>query len=273
MMSKLLTILKHIVLLLFLVMVLGPFLWLVGTAFKDFGDVFTYPPRVFPKDIRWANFSEVFNSFPMIRLLLNSIIVTIGRTLGILITSSMAAYAFARLKFPGRNKVFLLYLLTLMVPFQVVMIPLFIIMKYLGWVDSYQALIFPGMFNALGVFLLRQFFLTLPRSLEESAFIDGASYWTIFTRIILPLAKPGLATLSVLSFLWSWNDFLWPLIVIDSMEMNTITLGIAKFQGYYYTEWNLLMAATVIALIPTIIIYMLAQKYFVEGIATSGAKY
>ena len=264
---------KHLVLLLFLVVMLGPFLWLISTAFKQFGDVFAYPPKIIPDNFTWDNFARVFNSFSLVRYFTNSVIVTLLRTLGMLITSSMAAYAFARLEFPGREKIFIIYLATLMIPFQVVMIPLFIIMRSFGWVDTYQALILPGAFNALGVFLLRQFFLTLPKSLEESAFIDGASYFTIFTRIILPLAKPGLATLSVLSFLWSWNDFLWPLIIIDSDHMNTITLAISKFQGYYFTEWNLLMAATLIALIPTIFIYVVAQNYFVEGIATSGAKY
>lgn len=266
-------IIKHLILLIFLFIMLGPFLWLISTSLKDFGDVFNYPPEIIPKNISLENFKRVFTSFSLFRYFFNSIFVTLTRTLGTLITSSLAAYAFARLKFPGREKIFILYLATLMIPFQVVMIPLFAIMKYFAWVDSYQALILPGVFNALGVFLLRQFFISLPKSLEESAFIDGASYFTIFIRIILPLAKPGLATLSVLSFLWSWNDFLWPLIIIDSDTMNTITLAISKFQGYYFTEWNLLMAATLIALLPTIIVYICAQNYFVEGIAASGTKY
>jgi len=273
MMFKLKNLIKHLILIFFLVVMLGPFLWLISTAFKEFGSVFSYPPQIIPDKLVWDNFVRVFESFSLFRYFANSVIVTILRTLGTLITSSMAAYAFARLEFPGREKVFILYLATLMIPFQVVMIPLFIIMRSFGWVDTYQALILPGAFNALGVFLLRQFFLTLPKSLEESAFIDGASYFTIFTKIILPLAKPGLATLAVLSFLWSWNDFLWPLIIIDSDHMNTITLAISKFQGYYFTEWNLLMAATLVALVPTIVVYVLAQNYFVEGIATSGAKY
>jgi len=181
-------------------------------------------------------------------------------------------YAFARLEFPGREKLFFAYLGTMMIPYQVTLIPLFILMRYLGWIDSHLSLIVPACFSAFGTFLLRQFFLTIPKELEEAARIDGSSEFGIYSRIILPLAKPALATLGVFTFMWSWNDFMGPLIFINTMEKKTLTLGLASFQGMYTTDWTLLMAASVMALLPLIVIFLFAQRYFVEGITLSGIK-
>lgn len=265
--------LLHLFLAAFGLLMLMPFGWMISTSLKDFGSVFLYPPRWIPDPVEWGNYPKAFSAFPFTRYFLNTSIVTVCRVLGTLLTASMGAYAFARLGFPGRDAIFLLYLATLMVPFHVVMIPLFVIMKKFGWLDSYAALIVPGIFTAFGTFLLRQSFLTVPESLEEAAFIDGATPWQIYIQIILPISKPALATLSVLTFIGSWNDFLWPLIVLNRSEMLTLTLGLVSFQGFYFTEWNLLMAGAVIVLTPTVIIYLLAQRYIVEGIAMTGLKY
>ncbi|MDD5066487.1 MAG: carbohydrate ABC transporter permease [bacterium] len=220
----------------------------------------------------WRNYIEAWNAVPFGRFFLNSIIVGLCITFGQVFTSSLAAYAFARLNFKLRDQIFLGYLGTMMIPGTVTMIPVFILLKLMGWIDTYQALILPGMFSAYGTFMLRQFFLGIPKDLEESAFIDGASKFTIYLKIILPLSKPALATLTTFVFMGSWNDFMWPLIVTNSMEMKTLPVGLAAFQGLYTTNWTLLMAATVIVLIPVLMVYIFNQRYFVKGIVLSGLK-
>jgi len=220
----------------------------------------------------WSNYTDAWNAVPFGMFFINSIFVAVCVTFGQVFTSSLAAYAFARLKFPGRDKLFLGYLATMMIPGTVTMIPVFILLKKLGWIDTYQALILPRMFSAYGVFLLRQFFLSIPRDLEESAIIDGASKFKIYLNVILPLSKPALATLTTFTFMWSWNDFMWPLIVTNSMEMKTLPVGLASFQGLYTTNWTLLMAASVIVLIPVLLVYIFNQRFFVKGIVLSGLK-
>jgi multiple sugar transport system permease protein len=186
----------------------------------------------------------------------------------------MAGYAFARLRFPGRDKIFLIYLSTMMIPFAVRMIPLFVLMKTFGWIDSLYALSFPGLFSAWGTFVMRQFMLTIPRELEDAAFIDGASRVQIYWRIILPLTKPALATLGIFHFMGSWNAFLWPLIIISSQNNKTLPLGLAAFQAMVAmkTPWHLVMAAAVVSILPILVIFVLGQKYYVQGIVTSGLK-
>jgi multiple sugar transport system permease protein len=184
----------------------------------------------------------------------------------------MAAYAFARMKFRGSNVLFLLYLGTLMVPFQVTIVPLFIEMKYLHAVNSYPGLIMPSIASAYGTFLLRQAFMSLPAELEEAAFVDGAGHWTVFTRIVLPLVRPSLATFGVLSFIASWNSFLWPLVIISSQKLMTLPVGIANLQGEHLTAWNLVMAGTTISVIPIVVVYLFAQKHIVRGFVLSGVK-
>jgi multiple sugar transport system permease protein len=184
----------------------------------------------------------------------------------------MAGYAFARLRFRGRDALFLLYIATLMVPLQVTILPLFVEMKYLGLVDSYGALVLPAIASAFGTFLLRQAFLGLPRELEEAAFMDGAGHLTVFRRIVLPLAMPAIATLAVFSFVASWNSFLWPLIIVNSPDLMTLPVGLSNLQGRYATAWNLLMAGSTVAVVPILIVYVIGQKYVIRGVTLSGLK-
>jgi multiple sugar transport system permease protein len=263
---------------LYLVLVLGaltmitPLLWMLITSLKPLEDVFKWPPLAFQSAPVWENYREIWRAVPFGRYLANTFLVSTARTAGVLVTSSLAGYAFARLRFPGRDAIFLAYLGTIMVPGQVTMIPSFIVMRELGWLDTYMALIVPWLFSPFGTFLMRQYFLTLPRSLEDAAAIDGAGLLTAFRRIALPLAKPALATLAVFTFLTSWNDFLWPLIVTDSREVRVVSVGLTEFQDLYYTDWPLLMAASLVAVVPVLVLYMFAQRYFVAGIATTGQR-
>ncbi len=249
-----------------------PFLWMLSTSLKADQYVLTMPPQFFPRPLTLHSYIRLAELFPIGRMFFNSLFVAILTTLGQLVICSMAAYAFARMRFKGSNALFLVYLATLMIPFQVTITPLFILMRYLGWINTYQGLILPGVFSAFGTFLLRQFFLTIPRELEEAAFIDGASHWTVYWRIILPLAKPALATLGVFSFMGSWNAFLWPLFVVRDLELMTLPVGLATLHGRWLTEWNLVMAGTVITVLPMLAVYLLAQQYFVRGVVLSGIK-
>jgi multiple sugar transport system permease protein len=203
---------------------------------------------------------------------LNSLLVSICVTLGTVLTSSLAAFAFARMRFPGRDQVFVGYLATLMVPSIVIMLPVYALLSQLRMTNTYAALIVPAMFSAYGTFLLRQFFLTIPQELEDAAVIDGASPFAIYRHIVLPLSKPALATLTTFVFLHSWNDFLWPLMVVDRLGLKTLPIGLAHFQDSYTTEYHLLMAASVIVMVPVLVVFLLGQRYFVRGIALSGIK-
>ena len=251
---------------------LVPFLWMVSTSLKADEYVLTMPPRFFPQPLTARSYAELAELFPIGRMFFNSLFVAVLTTLGQLLTCSMAAYVFARIRFRGSGVLFLLYLATLMIPSQVTITPLFILMRYLGWLNSYQGLVLPGVFSAFGTFMLRQYFLTIPRELEEAAFIDGASHWTVYRRIILPLARPALATLAVFAFMGSWNAFLWPLFVVRDLEMMTLPVGLATLHGRWLTRWNLVMAGTVITVLPMLVVYLLAQKYFVKGVVMSGIK-
>lgn len=260
----------YLVLSLGALLMIGPFLWMVSTAFKGPEAAFAFPPEFVPQPFTLRNFTEVWTIVPFGRYLFNSAFVAGMITIAELITASLAAYAFARLRFPGRDALFLLYLGTLMIPGQVTLIPNFVLMRYLGWLNTYQGLIVPAAFTAFGTFLLRQFFLTIPRELEEAGRIDGCSYFGIYWRIILPLSGPALATLGVFSFMGAWNAFLWPLVMISDKEMRTLTVALRSFQSEYGTEWTYLMAGSTIALIPILALYTVAQKYFVRGIALTG---
>jgi multiple sugar transport system permease protein len=247
-----------------------PFIWMVLTALKPGNEVFTNPPTIIGSKLAWGNFAEAWNFFPFDRFFLNTVYVSAAITILELLTASLAAYAFARLRFPGRDKLFLLYLGTLMIPGQVTIVPQFILINYFGWIDTYQALILPNAFTAFGTFLLRQFFLTIPYELEEAARMDGCSRFGTFFRIILPLSKPALATLAVFSFVSQWNSFMWPLIITNTDEMKTLSVGLRMFQGVYSTEWHFMMAASSIAVVPTLILFAFLQRYLVEGITLSG---
>ena len=249
-----------------------PFIWMISTALKTNLEVFTFPPTFIPEVPQWNNFTDIFEIVPYGRWFFNSIFITLVQTALYLFVASLAAFVFARLHFPGRDTIFMLYLVTLMIPGEVTLVPKFILMKELHLIDTYPAVILPGVFNAYGVFLLRQFFLTLPESLEEAAILDGASYFRIYRSIILPLSGPGLATLAIFAFMGAWNDFLWPLIVINTDTMKPLSVGLASFHGLYETNWPYLMAASTLALVPIVLVFVFAQKYFVEGIALTGVK-
>jgi len=262
----------YILLILGAVVMLTPFAWMVSTSLKNSEYVLSMPPQIIPSPATLSSYRRIFSLYPIGRMLFNSLFVATLATLGQLITCSMAAYAFARIKFRGQNLIFLLYLATLMVPFQVTITPLFIMMRIFGWINTYQGLILPGVFSAFGTFMLRQAFLTIPREYEEAAYMDGASPLTIFSRIILPLSKPTLATLSVFAFMGSWNAFLWPLFLVREESMMTLPVGLATLQGRWLTEWNLVMAGIVITVVPMLLLYLFAQKYLVQGYVMSGLK-
>jgi multiple sugar transport system permease protein len=262
----------HLVLLpLAFVMVL-PLIWMIVTSFETLNETRTFPPVLYPHSLQWSNYGEVLRQAPFTEWFTNTLLVTTATVAGNLLLCSLAGYAFARIKFFGREVVFLLVLATLMVPLQVVIIPTFLIVKRLGLIDTLGALIAPNLTEAFGIFMLRQFFRTLPIELEEAARIDGASRLGILFKIVLPLSGPALATLAVIQFTWTWNDFLWPLVTIFNPNHMTLQLGLATFQGAHASNTNLLMAANVMSLIPVLILFFVAQRYFIRGIATTGLK-
>lgn len=252
------------------VAMLLPFVWMLSTSLKRPPEIFTYPPIWLPSQLAWGNYAATVAAMPFGRFYLNSLIVTASSTSLQILVSSLAAFAFARMRFAGRETLFVLYLATLMIPFQVTMIPNFILVRWLGWYDTYQALILPTAFSAFSTFLLRQYFMGIPRELDEAARLDGASSWRIWWQIILPLSGPVLASLAIFVSLNSWNDFLWPLIITNSPEMRTLPVGLSTFQGQFKTEWNLLMAGSVIALLPMLLVYIIGQRWFIRGITLSG---
>jgi multiple sugar transport system permease protein len=251
-----------------------PFLWMVSTSLKSLSDAYAYPPHFVPRVIHWENYLQAWQALPFSRFFLNNAIISLASTVGAIVTCSMAGYSFARLRYPGRDRLFLAYLGTIMIPFPVLMIPLFIVMRNLHLVDTLPGVFLPAMFSAWGTFLMRQFILTLPKELEEAARVDGASFVGIFWRIILPLIKPVIATLGIFTFLSSWNQFLWPLIMINSIDNKTLPLGLTMFQSQQLgrTPWNLIMASATFSIIPILIVFVLGQKYYVRGIALTGIK-
>jgi multiple sugar transport system permease protein len=267
----------HLVLLPATLVLIFPFFWLVVTSLETPSEALRFPPVLIPHALRFANYADAFNSAPFGRFFINSAVVTVLTVACNLVFCSLAGYAFARFRFLGRAALFAVIMATLMVPFQVTMIPQFLITKWLGvhvlaavGINHIGALILPNAATAFGIFFLRQFFRTLPLEYEESARVDGASRLTVLIRIVLPLATPALATLAALTFLDSWNYFLWPLIVVTSTNQMTVPLGLATFQGAHATEWTLLMAANVMSLVPVLAIFFLAQRYFIRSVASTG---
>lgn len=265
-------VLLHILIYSMAILTVAPFVWMVLTSFKPLSEILAFPPTWWPEDFTFENYLESFTAAPFGRYYFNSLFVALAVTLGQLVTCSLSAYAFARMRFKGRDVLFYIFLGTMMVPAHVTMIPSFMILHWLGWIDSYAALIAPGLASAFGTFLLRQFFLTIPRELEEAAFIDGCNRFTVLFRIILPLARPALATLAIFTFMTLFNDFIWPLIVLNSESMYTVQLGLAIFRDQYSTEWGNLMAGSVVATLPILLVFFFAQKYFIQGITLSGLK-
>jgi multiple sugar transport system permease protein len=262
---------SHTLLIIVAIVFLGPLVYAVSTSLKPADEVFTPAPHLFGSEIRWKNYADAFTFAPFDRYVLNSLFVAVAGTLVVVAASSLSAYAFARLKFRGREQLFVLFLGTLMVPQEVLIVPMYWLMQSLGWVDSYWALILPWAFTAFGTFLLRQFFLTVPAELEEAARVDGCGPFGSFFRIMLPLARPAIAVLTVFTFISFWGSFLWPLIIINSVEdKGTVPLGLAQFVGQQGTQWNLMMAASVMAMIPTVLLVVLLQKHLVRGLLVTG---
>jgi multiple sugar transport system permease protein len=263
---------KWIVLGMALLFTVLPFVWMIGTSFRSEQDLFAHPAHLLPTHWTLAGYRNVWKELPFGRLLLNSIIFAGGVTVISVFLDSLAAYALARLTFPGRNLAFYLVLGTLMVPYQITLIPLFEVVFHLHWLNTYQGLIVPRATNAFGIFLLRQFFVTVPADLDAAARIDGAGEFRIYWQIVLPLAKPALATLAVFHFMYNWNDFLWPLVVTNDVTMRNLPAGLALFSGQYVIEHGVLMAGATLSLIPLAVAFLLAQRYFVRGITTTGLK-
>lgn len=263
-------VISQVLLTLVLVLFMVPFVWMLFTALKPADQVFSSPPQLLGRQLQWSNFAEAWTYVPFGRFMLNGILVAVGGTLVTCVTSVCAAYAFARIRFRWSGPLFLLYLTTLMVPQEVVVVPMFILMQEFGWTNSYQALILPWAFSAFGAFLLRQFFLGIPRELEEAAFVDGASRIRVLAQIIVPIARPAVAVLAVFTFINYWNSFLWPLIITNSIDMFTVPIGLNAFLGQQGNQWHLLMAAATISMLPTAIVVLLLQRHLVRGIAMSG---
>jgi multiple sugar transport system permease protein len=263
-----------------------PFLWMVSTSLKPESEIFRFPPVWIPGEWMWDNYREAMQAAPFGRYFINTLIYAGAVTISNLLFCSMAAYAFARLQFRGRNVLFILVLGTMMIPAQVTMVPVFIMLRHWplvggnnilgagghGLLNSYPGLVLPMAVGAFGIFLLRQFFMTLPRELEDAARIDGCSEAGIYWRIILPLSRPALATLGIFTFTAAWNEFLWPLLIMSKDSMKTLQVGLQVFQTQYTTSWDLLMAGTVVVTIPVLLIFLAGQRYFTRGIALSGMK-
>lgn len=251
-----------------------PFLWMLSTSLKGYDNIFSLPLKWVPETIHWENYLNVFKAMPFLTYLNNSIFVTGLAIIGTVLSSSLVAYAFAVLRWPGRNTLFIIVIATMMLPAQVTMIPLFVVFKELGWLNTYNPLIIPAFFGggAFNIFLLRQFFLSIPRDLFDAARIDGCSEFRIYWNIVLPLAKPALATVAILSFLLYWNDFLGPLIYLSDKLKGTLALGVVSFVGQHQSEWALLMVATILMMLPIIILFFLFQRYFIRGLMMGSVK-
>ncbi|WP_292989122.1 carbohydrate ABC transporter permease [Mycobacterium sp.] len=248
---------------------LFPILWAVSGSLKRSGEIAT--PTLFPADPQWSNYREVFAVMPFWRMFFNSVLYAGCISAGQVFFCSLAGYAFARLRFRGRDTLFVLYLGTLMVPLTVTVIPQFILMRIAGLTDTPWAMIVPGLFgSAFGTYLMRQFFRTLPDELEEAAILDGCTPWQIYWRILLPHAKPAVMVLAVLTWVNVWNDFLWPLLMIQRSSIATLTLGLVRMQGEYVSRWPVLMAASILILLPLLLVYAIAQRAFIRGIAVTG---
>jgi multiple sugar transport system permease protein len=253
------------------VVMIFPFVWTVVTSISTGGNVLS-TPHIIPEHPGMEGYRTLFTALPFWRILVNSIALAMVSTVLLVTTSAMAAYAFARLEFRGKNAIFVCYLATLMIPMQVLVVPLFIEMREVNLVDTYAAILVPTIASAFGVFLLRQAIAVLPTELDEAAFIDGAGHIRIFLQVILPLIRPALATYGLFAFMSSWNSFLWPLIIIRSREFMTLPLGLASLSGEYSTQWNAIMAGSVVSIVPILILYAFAQKHIVQSVAQAGLK-
>lgn len=268
------TLVTYVLLAVVALIAIVPFFWMVSTSLKTAAEASTYPPSLFPAVPQWHDFADVFSAVPFLTFFRNTVLYSAAVTLGQLLFCSSAAFAFARLRFPGRNVLFILYLATLMIPLSVTLVPSFILMKWFGWIDTVWVMTIPGMLgSAFGTFLLRQFMLTIPRDLDEAATIDGASLFRIYWQIILPLTRSALIVLTVLTVMTVWNDFIWPLVMLSSNDVTTLTLGLATITTggtQEYVNVPLAMAAATMTVAPLILIFFVAQRYFIQGFALTG---
>jgi ABC-type glycerol-3-phosphate transport system permease component len=265
--------LTHLILISGAVVMVVPFLWMLSTSFKAPGQTFVYPPEWLPDPFVWENYPNMWTALPFGKFFINSVKIASLTTIGQLLTCSMAGFAFSILKFRGREALFLLLIATLMIPSQVTLIPTFILFSKIGWVGTHLPLWVPAFWGgAFGTFLLRQFYLSIPIDLAESARIDGASIWQIFRHIYVPLSGPAMAALAIFTFMWSWNDLLNPLIYVTELDQLTLTIGLSFFQNQYGGKWTLMMAGAVVSILPILVIFFFAQRYFIQGIAMTGLK-
>jgi len=264
----------HAVLLAGSAVFLLPFLWSLSTSLKLEREVFVFPPELIPAQIQWRNYPDALTALPFGRYTFNTLLLAGGRIVGIMLSCSMVAFAFSRLRWKGRDALFFVLLATLMIPPEITLVPQYILFSKLGWVNTYLPLVVPAFFadNAFFVFLLRQFFLTIPRDLDDAARIDGAGYFEIYWRIIMPLSKPALVAVGIFAFPYNWNAFLQTLIYLQYRELFTVSLGLSLFQEQYYTSWTLLMAASVAVMLPVLIVFFLLQRRFIQGITFTGLK-
>lgn len=265
--------LVHLILLASLALILLPYYLMVVTSLKPIREIFTDPFTWIPSRLAWENYVDAWRHAPFARYFLNSTIISVLETLGVLVTSALAGYAFARMRFWGREALFVLFLGTLMVPGEVQLVPNYITIARLGWLNTYYALIVPWLASVFGIFFMRQFFATIPQELQDAATIDGASHWTFLWRVVVPLSKPAFITVSLLTFLGSWNALTWPLIVTNTPEMRPIMVGLLSFSNEWGTQPRLLMAAATFSVAPILVLFFILQRYFIQGIARAGIKF
>lgn len=271
--ERLKVLLTNFVLSLGLIIVLLPIIWVLSTALKSPEETFKFPPQWIPSEFRWNNFGKALTFLPFHKFLLNTLFIIFWVALGGIFSNIITAYSFARLRFFGRDVLFMIMLSTMMIPYYVTLIPMFILFQKIAWINTFYPLIIPSMFaTPFFTFLARQYIMTIPYELDEAARIDGCSTWQILFRILLPLCKPVITMIAVFTFLDVWGDFLGPLIYLNDESKYTVSLGLALFRGRFFTHWNLMMAASIVMCIPPIVIYYLAQDYIVEGIASVGIK-
>lgn len=263
----------HFALIIGSLLMAGPFIWMALSSLKSFEQIFAVPPVWIPDPFMWSNITDSLSAMPFGRAYFNSFYISFVVVFSQLLTCSMAAYAFAKIKFPGSRFLFVAFLATMMVPMQVTLIPLYIIMDTIGWVNSHLSILVPNaLFNAFGVFLLRQFIMGIPKEMEEAAVMDGANPLYIYWKIILPLVRPALAAFGIFSFIGIWNNFIQPLVFLSDQDLYTVPLLLATFKGLYVTNWPLMMAGATISVIPVLVIYVFAQRQIIEGIALTGVK-
>ncbi|SCG82025.1 L-arabinose transport system permease protein araQ [Proteiniborus sp. DW1] len=265
-------ILIHLVLIIGVITTVIPFIWMILTSLKTLGESTQIPPEIFPSVPQWGNYKEAIDTLPYAKFYYNTIVYTLVTTIGQLVFCSMAGYAFARIDFPGKNFIFVLILSVLMVPGQIFIIPQFMIIKKLGLLNTISALILPSLFSAFGTYLMRQFFISIPKELEEAAVLDGYNRFQILWKVMIPLVKPALTALAISTILYCWNSLMWPLIVNTSIDKMTLSAGLASLQGQHSTNYPVMMAGTVLAIWPMIVVFLIFQKQFVEGMAFTGTK-